>query len=271
MAVVDDLDAKAFEVLEAVYESGGEANTSEIKEYTGIEKNAIIHYRYDRLEEAGLITTRTGEATGARVPPKVAVLTDEAQEQIAGGLFDTEDSTIVERMDRLERQFSAVVDQFRDLEQSVRRFTYDEEADDEITAAELVYQIDQFRELADDLQEREEEAVGVEELADTVDWAERVLSNHESEILELQDVVGINGHGQDYLDADDLRARLDQAEQEAEEAREDAEQARAAADDLRQEVQQLRTERSQIMNRLDDLENQQDAEQSGGFLSSLGR
>jgi DNA-binding MarR family transcriptional regulator len=149
----DNLDAKGLEVLEAIYETGGEANTSEIKEYTGIEKNAIIHYRYDRLEDAGLITTRTGEATGARVPPKVAVLTDEGKEQIAAGLFDSEDSTIVERMDRLERQFGAVVDQFRNVEQEVRQFRYDGETDEEVTAVELIDRIEELSELSEEIEE----------------------------------------------------------------------------------------------------------------------
>ena len=57
-----DLDAKALEVLESIYELGGEASTTEVKEYTGIEQNAIIHYRFDKLEEQGIVEMGTGEA-----------------------------------------------------------------------------------------------------------------------------------------------------------------------------------------------------------------
>lgn len=266
MANVDDLDAKAFEVLEAVYESGGEANTSEIKEYTGIQKNAIIHYRYDRLEEAGLITTRTGESTGARVPPKVAVLTDEAQEQIAGGLFDTDDSTIVERMDRLERQFGALVDEFRDVEREFRNWRYDEESDEEVDLTEV---LDNVRGLQEEV-ETYREAIDME-VVEELNWDESYLIGHmrdrfreldswEEEIEERLGEIESGGHGRDDLDVDQLRARLDQAEQEADEAR-------AEADDLRNEVQELRTERTQMKNRLDALEKQQEGGESGGFWS----
>ena len=82
-----DLDAKGFEVLESIYELGGEASTTEVKEYTGIEKNAIIHYRFDKLEEQGIVEMGTGEVQGNRLPPKVAELTEAGGERIADGLF----------------------------------------------------------------------------------------------------------------------------------------------------------------------------------------
>jgi len=266
MTSVDDLDAKAFHVLEAVYEAGGEANTSEIKQYTGIQKNAIIHYRYDRLEEAGLITTHTGEATGARVPPKVAVLTEEAEEHIAAGMFDTDDSTIVERMERLEGQFRATVEEFHDLEREFRDWRYDEDTDEEVDLTEVLENVRDLREEVETYREAIDMDV-VEEL----DWEQsyvihhfrdrlRELRNWESEIEERLSDVEADGYGRGS-DADDLRARLDQAEQ-------DVQQARAAADDLRQEVQQLQSERSQMLSRLEDLEKEQ-ATGSSGLLSAF--
>ena len=84
MVDVSDLDAKALEVLEAVYESGGEANTSEIKEYTGIQKNGIVHYRYEKLEEAGLIERKSGEAEGTKFATTVVSLTEEGEQEIRG-------------------------------------------------------------------------------------------------------------------------------------------------------------------------------------------
>lgn len=135
-----DLDAKGFDVLEAIYELNGEATTSEVKEYTGIEKNAIIHYRFDKLEEQGLVTMSVAEemADGNRMPPKKAVLTERAGERIADGLFSDEEPTIVERMDRLERRFSAVVEEMHTLSDEFRRWRYDEERDEEVDITDLM-------------------------------------------------------------------------------------------------------------------------------------
>ena len=82
-----DLDRKSELVLEAVYELGGEADTSEIKEYTGIEKNGIISYRYDKLEDAGLIETRTVD-TGDTLPITIAELTDDGHDEVGAILED---------------------------------------------------------------------------------------------------------------------------------------------------------------------------------------
>lgn len=271
MASVDDLDAKAFDVLEAVYESGGEANTSEIKEYTGIEKNAIIHYRYDRLEDAGLITTRTGEATGARVPPKVAVLTDEGKEQIAAGLFDSEDSTIVERMDRLERQFGAVVDQFRNVEQEVRQFRYDGETDEEVTAAELVDRIEELSELSEQIEEvTDGEGLGdvldrVDSMEDTVERYRELVDTMDTEHHELKARVLDGDDGLVDIDADGLREQVDEAETEAEESR-------AEVEALRDDMAAVRSNQKELETRLDTLTEQvrkQRENDSRGFLSWL--
>jgi len=143
MATTDlDLDAKGFDVLEAVYELGGEATTSDVKEYTGIEKNAIVHYRFDKLEEQGLVEMGVGEADGNRLPPKKAILTDDAGERIAAGLFSDEQPTIVERMDRLERKFDTVVEELRDVKDEFRKWKYNEETDEEIEITELVDRVE---------------------------------------------------------------------------------------------------------------------------------
>jgi hypothetical protein len=137
-----DLDAKGFDVLEAIYELGGEATTSEVKEYTGIEKNAIIHYRFDKLEEQGIVEMGTGEAQGNRLPPKVAKLTETGGERIADGLFSDEQPTVVERMDRLERQFENVVKELQDVKDEFRKWRYDEDRDQEVEITELLERVE---------------------------------------------------------------------------------------------------------------------------------
>lgn len=143
---VENLDAKGMDVLEAVHEAGGRASTGEVKELTGIEKNAVILYRFDKMEELGLIETETGEAQGNRIPPRVAVLTEKAQEQIRGGLFADEEPTVVERMDRLERQFKQVTEELHDLQQEFRQFRYDPESDEEMDVLKLVEEVRELRE-----------------------------------------------------------------------------------------------------------------------------
>lgn len=149
MVSVQDLDELALEVLEAVYETGGEATTSEVKRYTGIDKNARIHYRFDKLEDAGLIEVGQGEAEGNRLPPKKAVLTDEAERQVEGGLFgDEEEPTIAERMNRLERRFEVLMDEFEEVRDEFRRWRYNEEEDREVDITEL---LDKMETLDDNL------------------------------------------------------------------------------------------------------------------------
>lgn len=144
---IQDLDEKSYQILEAVYENGGKANTTEIKQYTGIEKNAIVHYRYDKLEDEDLITIERGESQGDRLPPKVAILTETAQNHIQNGLFAEEEPTVLERLDRLERQFNSVMSEFDELKQEIREFRYVEEDDRELTAQELTERIQELESL----------------------------------------------------------------------------------------------------------------------------
>jgi hypothetical protein len=138
-----DLDAKGFDVLEAVYENGGEATTTVVKEYTGIDKNAIVHYRFDKLEENGIMEVGVGEAAGNRTPPKKAMLTGKGEELCRSGFFEEETPTIVERMDRLERRFSAVVEDFHDVADEFERWRMDGDGE-EIDVMGLLERLERF-------------------------------------------------------------------------------------------------------------------------------
>jgi methyl-accepting chemotaxis protein len=264
MVTVSELDAKALEVLEAVYENGGEADTSEIKEYTGIKKNGIVHYRYEKLEEAGLIETRTGEPDGTKMPPTVAELTEKARKEINGGLFGEEGATVVERMDRLERQYRQSVEALREVQRDFERWRFDPETDEEIGAWEIAERIEDLEELAEQIEERDEETESLEDVADTVDWAERVIDKHhsrlaeiEAELGELQEAVG------DEFDVEQLQSSVASAQADAETAREESEAARKEAREARQTVQSVQQDvevmKEQSRNRSD----------SGTFWSRL--
>lgn len=110
----EDLDRKAKLVLEAVYELGGEADTSEVKEYTGIDSNGVVHYRYDKLEEVGLIETRTVNR-GDTLDVTLASLTDRGHDRVGDILENGEGPTVVEQVEELKTLV-------RDLHDDVRHF-----------------------------------------------------------------------------------------------------------------------------------------------------
>lgn len=124
-----ELDRKAIEVLQAIQQNGGEANTSEIRARTNL-KNNIIHYRYDKLEDLDLIETEPGDDdAGSGLPPTVARLTDQGVEELEEGLVsgtalppDTIDD-LTDRVDRLEARVDAVAtvkDDMEDLDERIR-------------------------------------------------------------------------------------------------------------------------------------------------------
>jgi len=168
MVTVSDLDAKALEVLEAIYEAGGEASTTEIKEYTGFEKRGVIHYRYEKLREAGLIETETGDPEGTKIPPTIATLTEAAQKEIRGGLFGEEEGTIVERMDRIERRHKTVLEELKSVQRDFEQWRFDPERDEEISAMELTARLREVSEKAEQIEEIHEEVDSIEELEEQV-------------------------------------------------------------------------------------------------------
>lgn len=127
-----ELDRKSIEVLKAIQQNGGKANTSEIRARTG-HKNNIIHYRYDKLEDLGLIETEAGQDdTSSGLPPTIARLTDKGEEELAEGLLsgtelppDTIDE-LTGRLDRLESRLdtrddaSQTADPLQELEHRVQ-------------------------------------------------------------------------------------------------------------------------------------------------------
>lgn len=117
------LDWKAQEVLEAIVENGGTADTSEVKAYTGLERNEVIKYRFAKLSEAQLVETHQPPGDNGRPAAKVARLTNDGEQLVGeGGLeFAVEpgdDSlTVDERLERIEKQ----VGRWREMYGEVKR------------------------------------------------------------------------------------------------------------------------------------------------------
>jgi DNA-binding MarR family transcriptional regulator len=238
MVTLSDLDSKAMEVLEAVYENGGEADTSEIKQYTGIEKNGVVHYRYDKLEEAGLIETRAGDPDGAKVPPTVVTLTEEAEAKVADGLFAEQEQTMVERMDRVERQYRQTCEALRELQRDFDQWRFDPESEEEIGAEELLERFDRLHDLHREVMAaRKDWGVSLveqvdrmkdvqDEQVDRVDGLRRQADALADEVSEIPDQSRLT----------DLDERLEGLESQAAEAEEKAEQAAERAEEVREEL-----------------------------------
>jgi len=212
--VVENLDAKGMDVLEAVHEAGGRASTGEVKELTGIEKNAVILYRFDKMEELGLVETETGESTGKRLPPRVAVLTKKAKELIEGGLFADEEPTVVERMDRLERQFKQVTEEVHELQTEFRQFRYDPESDEEVNVLELIEQVGELQDMLEELDPgKVREAMGVKrEVARTEDRQKtRAKYVNRSRVF---DSVGKSGNTEVPVGVSDVFVAIERLEDE---------------------------------------------------------
>mgnify|MGYP006276267383 FL=1 len=78
--------SRAF--LQAVFDNGGSADTTAIREASGL-KSEDMQYRYDTLEAAGLIDVQydSNRSAQGEAPVKVAVLTEKADEEIDKGLL----------------------------------------------------------------------------------------------------------------------------------------------------------------------------------------
>lgn len=86
--ILDELDWQSQEILRALLENGGQANTTELRALTGIDDNNPINYRYNNtLAPRGLIKLTQPSAEGNKLLPKVASLTDRG-ETVARAVID---------------------------------------------------------------------------------------------------------------------------------------------------------------------------------------
>ncbi|WP_336036663.1 winged helix-turn-helix domain-containing protein [Halobacterium yunchengense] len=114
------VDRDALRFLRAVEYHGGNASMTQIRQRTGLSRDAANH-RFQRLEELDLIdVTYAEEGYGDRHPPKVAHLTGVARREIERGLFqplDTEKGESGETVD-IQAELGTMQDQ---LDQHDRR------------------------------------------------------------------------------------------------------------------------------------------------------
>lgn len=105
-SILSELDWKSQAILQAVYDIGGTATTSEIKGDTGID-NDDIHYRYRRarvaLEPQGLIEVNDSRSTTPQRNPPFEVTLTEQGERLAERLIDRNEGDSLSFEDRLEK------------------------------------------------------------------------------------------------------------------------------------------------------------------------
>lgn len=116
---VDGLDWKSQEILRALYENGGNANTTELRALTGIDNNAIIVYRHtEKLAPRELVELEQPETDGTHIAPKVATLTSKGEtvaERIIKGRGEAS-TNISEYVDQLEAKVNQLETRIDELE-----------------------------------------------------------------------------------------------------------------------------------------------------------
>jgi predicted MarR family transcription regulator len=129
-----ELDWKAREVLFVVHASDGESHTSEIRQTTDFHAE-IVKYRFDRLEEAGLIEIGEPEPLddGRMGPTPVQITSDGVDVVQEGFTGENHEKTLEERLQRIERRS----ERYEDIREELHRLrTENEELQDRVDELE---------------------------------------------------------------------------------------------------------------------------------------
>lgn len=184
----EDLDKKSKQILEAIWKAGGEAETPEIKSYSGLSRGQISYRVSDGvLEDEGLVESRLvgGDDGGSAV--RLTSLTEKG-DTVAGRVMD-------------EKAGPSLEDQLKNIRADM----------DEMT--DLFYQFDgrvdhveeRLDNINDQIDERVEEALGrveeLERLEDLVEDAERAIEGYEEMVEQNRELVE---SAQDLQDANEV-------------------------------------------------------------------
>jgi len=102
MSLRDDLSDNARVILEGLYECGGEANMTEMKQFTGIDENkTVLYHTEEYLEPSDFVESEVvddGSATGVTE----FRLTDRGQDAVRSLVESTDDPNLVEQVEELQ-------------------------------------------------------------------------------------------------------------------------------------------------------------------------
>jgi hypothetical protein len=106
-----DLDSKSQDIIWALEQLGGTANTGEIRRYTDLENTTVITYRLNGKlgpDEYGLVTTEQPPMKNGRLQPKIATLTEKGETLAAKLNAQTPEgaAALVDEVSRLQQQLT---------------------------------------------------------------------------------------------------------------------------------------------------------------------
>ena len=115
--VLVELDQLGVEILEALVAHGGEATSTELRKYLGIESTTRFNYRVrEYLAPEGLVDTHQPEAEPGHYPAKEVTLTEQGKEYLEAVAAELEtERDIADRVDRLEEQVDALREENKEL------------------------------------------------------------------------------------------------------------------------------------------------------------
>lgn len=192
--VTEALDDEAQLILEAIWKAGSEADTSEIREYTGLSRGQI-QYRVDDgiLEEEGLAESRlvsaSDEGSGSI---RVTSLTERG-DRIAGRVMDEDGSISLDKqVDNLSRDVQAVemaVARVEGFLEDIERRMGDVETNAEVAIEEALEDLGEVEEL-DELVETARE---IEEQYSAVIERNHELQQRLHDMREVEEAFRENG------------------------------------------------------------------------------
>lgn len=198
---MQDLNLKARRILETIYNNGGEATTSEIKQNTEIKNLQIVKYHAKEvLAEAGFITYTKIESEEHPTGVLKFELTEEGEKQIAHLFEDGEEIPIKDRMEDLENRFHEVEDVVEDLI-GTANFAEDLANDSEVSARKAVEEVKEIREEIEEI--KTESTRKIEDARREAQEASQMAKRAREDAREAADMAVEKGELVDRIEAVD--------------------------------------------------------------------
>ena len=144
--LTEQLDWKSQEILWALYEQDGTADTSEIRSFTGLENNDHILYRLrEKLAPNDLVEVMQPEIENNQIPAKVTTLTPTG-ESVAKKIAERQE-TPTDISDRIEKVEAGVSQVQARLDQEIETNSQPDEnaaVPDDIDLKELDHKVDEL-------------------------------------------------------------------------------------------------------------------------------